>query len=183
MHLSRFPRQRFAHLPTPLEPMERLSKHLGGPQAVDQARRLHRAFGRRQQDAQARIPDRRRARERLRHRHHPGRDAVEPCAPDRRRRRALRARMPSAARGPHRVPVAGLHAERQRAARPPARRASVQAPRRHRHECGDGNARGRSAHEGQEALRHPRRRIQRGRRARLCQLRASSWWRRRTSGA
>ena len=31
MHLSRFPRQRFAHLNTPLEPMERLSKHLGGP--------------------------------------------------------------------------------------------------------------------------------------------------------
>ena len=30
MHLSRFPRRRFAHLPTPLEPMERLSKHLGG---------------------------------------------------------------------------------------------------------------------------------------------------------
>src|SRR5437868_14679231 len=31
MHLSRFPRLRFAHLNTPLEPMERLSKHLGGP--------------------------------------------------------------------------------------------------------------------------------------------------------
>ena len=31
MHLSRFPRFRFAHLNTPLEPMERLSKHLGGP--------------------------------------------------------------------------------------------------------------------------------------------------------
>src|SRR4029077_14035103 len=31
MHLARFPRVRFAHLPTPLEPMERLSKHLGGP--------------------------------------------------------------------------------------------------------------------------------------------------------
>ena len=30
LHLSRFPRQRLAHLPTPLEPMERLSKHLGG---------------------------------------------------------------------------------------------------------------------------------------------------------
>src|ERR1700742_5200852 len=30
VHLSRFPRQRFAHLPTPLEPMERLTKHLGG---------------------------------------------------------------------------------------------------------------------------------------------------------
>src|SRR6201996_99038 len=31
MHLSRFPRFRFAHLNTPLEPMERLSRHLGGP--------------------------------------------------------------------------------------------------------------------------------------------------------
>ncbi|MFT6044306.1 MAG: L-cysteate sulfo-lyase [Arenicella sp.] len=31
MHLSRFPRLHFAHLPTPLEPMERLSKQLGGP--------------------------------------------------------------------------------------------------------------------------------------------------------
>jgi L-cysteate sulfo-lyase len=31
MHLSRFPRKHFAHLPTPLEPMDRLSRHLGGP--------------------------------------------------------------------------------------------------------------------------------------------------------
>ena len=31
MHLSRFPRARIAHLPTPLEPMENLTKHLGGP--------------------------------------------------------------------------------------------------------------------------------------------------------
>ena len=31
MHLSRFPRLHFAHLPTPLEPMPRLSKALGGP--------------------------------------------------------------------------------------------------------------------------------------------------------
>jgi L-cysteate sulfo-lyase len=31
MHLSRFPRLHFAHLPTPLEPMERISKHLDGP--------------------------------------------------------------------------------------------------------------------------------------------------------
>src|ERR1700677_2483741 len=31
MHLSRFPRIRLAHLPTPLEPMERLSKYLDGP--------------------------------------------------------------------------------------------------------------------------------------------------------
>ena len=31
MLISRFPRLHFAHLPTPLEPMENLSKHLGGP--------------------------------------------------------------------------------------------------------------------------------------------------------
>jgi len=31
MYLARFPRLRFAHLPTPLEPLERLSAHLGGP--------------------------------------------------------------------------------------------------------------------------------------------------------
>lgn len=31
MHLSRFPRLHFAHLPTPLEPLERLSGILGGP--------------------------------------------------------------------------------------------------------------------------------------------------------
>jgi L-cysteate sulfo-lyase len=32
MHLSRFSRVKLAHLPTPLEPMGRLSKQLGGPQ-------------------------------------------------------------------------------------------------------------------------------------------------------
>jgi L-cysteate sulfo-lyase len=32
MHLARFPRLRIAHLPTPLEPMERLSEALGGPE-------------------------------------------------------------------------------------------------------------------------------------------------------
>ena len=31
MHLSRYPRLHFAHLPTPLEPLPRLSEHLGGP--------------------------------------------------------------------------------------------------------------------------------------------------------
>ena len=31
MHLARFPRIRLGHMPTPLEPMERLSGHLGGP--------------------------------------------------------------------------------------------------------------------------------------------------------
>jgi L-cysteate sulfo-lyase len=32
MQLSRFPRVRLAHLPTPLEPLPRLSAHLGGPE-------------------------------------------------------------------------------------------------------------------------------------------------------
>ena len=32
MHLARFPRARFAHLPTPLEPMSGLSAALGGPE-------------------------------------------------------------------------------------------------------------------------------------------------------
>src|SRR5271156_3648964 len=31
MHFARFPRVHLAHLPTPLEPMDRLSQHLGGP--------------------------------------------------------------------------------------------------------------------------------------------------------
>ena len=31
MHLARFPRIRLCHFPTPLEPMESLSRHLGGP--------------------------------------------------------------------------------------------------------------------------------------------------------
>ncbi|MCP4877023.1 MAG: D-cysteine desulfhydrase [Gammaproteobacteria bacterium] len=31
MHLSRYPRLHFAHLPTPLEPLERISAELGGP--------------------------------------------------------------------------------------------------------------------------------------------------------
>lgn len=31
MHLARFPRLHFAHLPTPLEPMENLTRDLGGP--------------------------------------------------------------------------------------------------------------------------------------------------------
>ena len=32
MHLAKFPRLHFAHLPTPLEPMENLSRLLGGPE-------------------------------------------------------------------------------------------------------------------------------------------------------
>lgn len=31
MHLARFPRRRYTHGPTPIEPLEHLSRHLGGP--------------------------------------------------------------------------------------------------------------------------------------------------------
>ncbi len=31
MHLARYPRVRLGHMPTPLEPMDNLTKHLGGP--------------------------------------------------------------------------------------------------------------------------------------------------------
>ena len=31
LQLGRFPRVRLGHMPTPLEPMQRLSAHLGGP--------------------------------------------------------------------------------------------------------------------------------------------------------
>jgi len=31
MQLAQFPRRRFIHSPTPLEPLARLSEHLGGP--------------------------------------------------------------------------------------------------------------------------------------------------------
>ncbi len=147
-------------------------KHLGGAATVDQARRLHGAVERRQQDAQARIPDRRGARQGRGHDHHPGRDAVEPRAPDRGGRGALRPRMPHAARGSHRLPVARLHAERQCASGPAARRIAVQAAGRDGHECGDGKARRRASRQGQEALCHSRRRIQCGGCARLRQLRA-----------
>ncbi len=34
MQLARFPRVRLAHLPTPLEPLESLSRHLGGPRIL-----------------------------------------------------------------------------------------------------------------------------------------------------
>ena len=34
LDLDRFPRVRLAHLPTPLEPLERLSAHLGGPRVL-----------------------------------------------------------------------------------------------------------------------------------------------------
>ena len=140
MHLSRFPRLRFAHLNTPLEPMERLSKHLGGPRLWIKRDDCTGLVHRRQQDPQAGIPDGRRGGSRRGHAHHPGRDPVQPCPPDRGGGGQIRHGMPPAAGGPDRKSIAGLYPERQCAARPAAWRHGLQAPGRRRHECGDGSA-------------------------------------------
>ena len=81
-----------AHLPTPLEPMDRLGAALGhgAGRAVGQARRLHRPGRRRQQGAQARVPVRRRAAAGLRHARHRRRPPEQPRADDRGRRQQAR---------------------------------------------------------------------------------------------
>ena len=132
------PASRFAHLPTPLEPMERLSKHLGGPRLWIKRDDCTGLSERRQQDPQARIPDGARRWRRAPTRDHARRDAVEPRAPDRRRRGKLGLECHLLLEDRTGIQSTRLHAERQRAARPPARRASVAASRRRRHERGDG---------------------------------------------
>ena len=83
MLLARFPRIFLAHLPTPLEPLDRLSRGPRRARDLDQAGRLHRPFHRRQQDAQAGVPDGRGRGAGCRYGDDPGRDAVEPRPPDR----------------------------------------------------------------------------------------------------
>ena len=55
--LARFPRVRFGHLPTPLEPMDRLSELLGGPRLWVKRDDCTGLCLWRQQDTQAGIPD------------------------------------------------------------------------------------------------------------------------------
>ena len=114
------------------------------PDPVDQARRLHRAGHRRQQDPQAGVPDRRGAGEEGGHRHHAGRDAVEPRAADGRGRREVRHGLRDPPRGPHRLHARGLSEVGQRHPRPPARREHPPCAGGHRHGCGHGEARRRS---------------------------------------
>ncbi len=92
MALADFPREPLLFGPSPVHRLERLSAHLGGRRRdLGEARRLQlRPRVRRQQDAQARVPRRRRARAGLRHARVDRRRAVEPHAPGRRGRRASR---------------------------------------------------------------------------------------------
>ena len=168
MNLARFPRIRLGHGPTPLEPMENLIAPPRRAAALDQARRLHGPVHRRQQDAQAGVPDGRRPRAGGGHRHHPGRDAVQPRAPDGGGLRQARRRVPHPAGGPHRLHGRRLPHVRQRALGQAARRERGAAAGRRRHAGGDGGGGGAAARRGPAPLRHPGRRIESGGRAGLC---------------
>ena len=95
MKLAKFPRLRITHGPTPLEPMKRLSDALGGPNlwikrddctglatGGNKTRKLEFLMARGAGAGR-------------RHRHHAGRGAVEPRAPDRRGRGQARHAVPS----------------------------------------------------------------------------------------
>ena len=92
MNLDSFPREPLLFGPSPVHPLDRLTRPPRRRAAVGEARRLqlgHRV--RRQQDAQARVPRGRRAREGLRHAGLDRRRAVEPHAAGGGGRRAHRA--------------------------------------------------------------------------------------------
>ena len=81
--IDRLPRVKLTDLPTPLEGGPRLTAALGGAR-ICQARRPDRAGVRRQQDPQARVPDRGRAVRRAARRGRRRRRPVEPLPTDRR---------------------------------------------------------------------------------------------------
>ena len=79
MQLAEFPRRRFIHSPTPLEPLRPAARPISAARrSLDQARRLHRPGAGRQQGAQAGVPGRAGVVTRGRHASHGGRGAVEP---------------------------------------------------------------------------------------------------------
>ena len=109
-----------AHLrPLPRAPAGPADGPSGRRAAVGQARRLQlRARVRRQQDPQARVPRRRRAGHRLRHAGLDRRRAVQPHAPGRGGRRALRARLRARAGELGRLARRRLRPRRQHPAQP-----------------------------------------------------------------
>ena len=82
IQLAKFPRVALGHLPTPLEPMDRLSELLGGPRLWvkrDDCTGLS-SGGNKTRKLEYLMADR--AGERRRHNHYPRRDTVKPCPPD-----------------------------------------------------------------------------------------------------
>ena len=159
MQLAEFPRRRFIHSPTPLEPLSRLSAHLGGPTILakrDDCTGL--ALGG-QQDPQAGVHPRRGHRRGRRYAGDRRRGAVEPLPPDRRGRGASRAEMRARAVPQRRLQPSRIRPHRQCAARPHLRRrAQFRAPG---HRLGDGAGEGGrgGAPARRQALRHPHRRV------------------------
>ena len=102
MNLARFPRLSFAHLPTPLEPMKRLTELLGGPRLWikrDDCTGLS-TGGNKTRKLEFLMADALAAGRR--HDRHARRHPVQPRAADRGDRRQARHAMPSAAGRPHR---------------------------------------------------------------------------------
>ena len=171
MNLARFPRIRFAHLPTPLEYLPNLSKALERAGDLDQARRLHRNVHGRQQDPQTRVPARGSPRSSRGHRSDAGRDAIKSCPANRGMCRKNAHRLPHTARRSDRQDGPRLQRKRQRA---PGLLAW----------CERRALRGQSGYERRtrqgrrkilkrraQALSHSRRRIESHRRARLRECR------------
>ena len=144
------------------------------PDALDQARRLHGPGHWRQQDAQARIPRGRRPRAGRRHADHLGRIAIQPRAPNRGRGGEARAEVRARAGGARLAVDRRLSPQRQRPARPPARRHGEVCATRQLDDGRDRDDGRRGAARRRPALCHSRRRLERHRRAGLCRLRAGN---------
>ena len=174
LQLDRFPRVRLGHLPTPLEPMARLSAHLGGPTLWikrDDCTGLA-TGGNKTRKLEYLVADALAAG--CRHADHLGRVAIQPRAPDGGRGGKARAEMRARAGGARLAGDRRLSPQRQRAARPPARRhVEICAARQFDDRC-ERNGRRRGAAQRWPALRHPRRRLECRRRAGLCRLRAGN---------
>ena len=138
---------------------------------LDQARRLHGPGRRRQQDAQAGVPARGGAGGGGRHPGDPGRDPVQPRAPDGGGRGGPWAGLRDHPRGPHRLHRGRLCGERQRPAGPAVRGRDPRRAGRLGHERRAGDHGRCGARPRRQPLCHSRRRLQSRRRARLCRLR------------
>ena len=134
MTLADFPRYPLLFGPSPVHPLERLTEHLGGAKVwakredVNSGPRV-----RRQQDPQARVPGRRRARARRRHARLHRRRPVQPHPAGRGRRRAGRAEGRAGAGKLGRLARPALRQGRQHPALADPRRGRPARPGRLRH--------------------------------------------------
>jgi L-cysteate sulfo-lyase len=169
MHLARFPRVHFAHLPTPLEPMGNLTRLLGGPSLFvkrDDCTGIA-TGGNKKRKLEFLIGDALRlgADTVITH----GAVPVQPRPPGRGRRLPLRPALRGPARAPGSRARARVRGERQRPARPTPQGAAELRRRRHRYGRRLRPGRRDGAPARRPALPDPGRRLERRRRARLRQ--------------